>query len=117
MASKFALFTKGSKLPLNKGFKNMFEFLQSCAQPSKCKYFVLIDHILSDTICHFCFCVLFPKRYQKIKLTAKKIALTYAISIVFILLFLNLCLRKYFLLFFAEFELLLYFESFSKSKK
>ena len=35
MAPKFALFTKGSKLPLNKGFKNMFELLQSCAQPSK----------------------------------------------------------------------------------
>ena len=27
---------KGSKLPLNKGFKNMFELLQSCAQPSIC---------------------------------------------------------------------------------
>ena len=27
MAPKFALFTKGSKLPLNKGFKNMFELL------------------------------------------------------------------------------------------
>ena len=25
MAPKFVLFTKGSKLPLNKGFKNMFE--------------------------------------------------------------------------------------------
>ena len=35
MASKFALFTKGSKLPLSKGFKNMFEVLQSCTQPSK----------------------------------------------------------------------------------
>ena len=34
MAPKFALFTKGSKLPLNKGFKNMFELLQSYAQPS-----------------------------------------------------------------------------------
>ena len=34
MAPKFALFTKGSRLPLNKGFKNMFEVLQSCAQPS-----------------------------------------------------------------------------------
>ena len=32
MAPKFALFTKGSKLPLNKGFKNIFEFLQSCDQ-------------------------------------------------------------------------------------
>ena len=35
MATKFALFTKGSKLPLNKGFKHMFELLQSCAQSSK----------------------------------------------------------------------------------
>ena len=26
-APKFALFTKESKLPLNKGFKNMFELL------------------------------------------------------------------------------------------
>ena len=34
MAPKFALFTKESKLPLNKGFKNVFELLQSCAQPS-----------------------------------------------------------------------------------
>ena len=34
MAPKFALFTKGSNLTLNKGFKNMFELLQSCAQPS-----------------------------------------------------------------------------------
>ena len=33
MAPKFALFTKGSKLPLNKGFKNMFELLQSRGQP------------------------------------------------------------------------------------
>ena len=36
MAPKFPLFTKGSKLPLNKGFKNMFELLQSCAKPSIC---------------------------------------------------------------------------------
>ena len=34
IARKFALFTKGSKLLLNKGFKNMFELLQSCAKPS-----------------------------------------------------------------------------------
>ena len=34
MAPKFALFIKESKLPLNKGFKNMFELQQSCAQPS-----------------------------------------------------------------------------------
>ena len=38
MAPKFPLFTKRSKLPLNKGFKNMFELLQSCAQPSKCTF-------------------------------------------------------------------------------
>ena len=35
-APKFALFTKGSKLPLNKGFKNLFALLQSCAQHSIC---------------------------------------------------------------------------------
>ena len=34
MAPKFALFTKELKLPLNKDFKNMFELLQSCDQPS-----------------------------------------------------------------------------------
>ena len=34
MAPKFALFIKGSKLPLNQGFKNMFVLLQSCAQPA-----------------------------------------------------------------------------------
>ena len=37
MAPKFALFTKGSKLPLNKSFKNMFELPLSCAQPSICE--------------------------------------------------------------------------------
>ena len=31
-------YDKGSKLPLNKGFENMFELLQSCAQPSDCRY-------------------------------------------------------------------------------
>ena len=41
MAPKFPLFTKGSKLPLNKGFKNMFELLQSCGQPSLCFLFRL----------------------------------------------------------------------------
>ena len=45
MAPKFALFTKGSKLPLNKGFKNMFELLQSCAQPSLCLSFAEIGDI------------------------------------------------------------------------
>ena len=32
---------------------------------------VLIDHILSETICLFCFCVLFSNMYPKIKFTAK----------------------------------------------
>ena len=42
MAPKFALFTKGSKLPLNKSFKHMFELLQSCDQPS-----ILYQHMQS----------------------------------------------------------------------
>ena len=29
----------------------------------KWNYFVLIDHILSETICLFCFCVLFSNKY------------------------------------------------------
>ena len=37
----------------------------------KWKYFVLIDHILSETIFRFCFCVLFSNFYSKIKFTAK----------------------------------------------
>ena len=37
----------------------------------KWKYFVLIDHILSETICLFCFCVLLSIFYSKIKFTAK----------------------------------------------
>ena len=43
MAPEFTLFTKESKLPLNKGFKNMFQLLQSCAQPSN--YYVVGTHI------------------------------------------------------------------------
>ena len=43
MAHKFALFTKGSKLPLNKDFINMFELLQSCAQPSICILTLVFD--------------------------------------------------------------------------
>ena len=37
----------------------------------KWKYFVLVDHILSETICLLCFCVLFSNIYTKIKVTAK----------------------------------------------
>ena len=50
MAPKFALFTKGSKLPLNKGLKSMFELLQSCAQPSiygyKCGNIAAINYLV-----------------------------------------------------------------------
>ena len=35
------------------------------------KYFVLTDHILSETICLFCFCVLFSNMCAKIKFMAK----------------------------------------------
>ena len=35
--------TKGPKLPLNKGFKNMFELQQSCAQSSVCVWGVVGD--------------------------------------------------------------------------
>ena len=66
----------------------------------KWKYFVLIDYILSETICLFCFCVLFSNMYPKIKFIA--ICNFYSKVI-----FWNFCLSKYFLLFFAEFELLM----------
>ena len=46
MAPKFALFTKGSKLPLNKGLKNMFELLQSCTQPLNCQLYSCVHIIL-----------------------------------------------------------------------
>ena len=70
------------------------------------KYFVLIDHILSETICLFCFCVLFSNIYTKIKFTDK----SWSDPCIFysIVIFWNFCLRKYFLLFFAEFELLMF---------
>ena len=42
---------------------------------------LLIDHILSETICLSCFCALFSNIYHKIRITAK-IGLTYAFSIV-----------------------------------
>ena len=48
MAPKFAVFTKGSKLPLKKGFKNMFELLQSCAQPSKYCLNQRVDTLLRE---------------------------------------------------------------------
>ena len=72
----------------------------------KWKYFVLIDYIVSETICLFCFCVLFSNMYPKIKFIAK----TWSDLCNFYskVIFLNFCLSKYFLLFFAEFELLMF---------
>ena len=57
------------------------------------KSFVKIDHILSKTICLFCFCVLFSNIYTKIKFTAKSgsdLCNFYSKVI-----FWNFCLRKY----------------------
>ena len=70
------------------------------------KYFVLIDHIQSETICLFCFSVLLSNIYSKIKFTAKNWSdLCNFYSKV---IFWSFCLRKYFLLFFAEFKLLMF---------
>ena len=55
MAPKFALFTKGSKLPLNKGLKNMFKLLQSCAQPQFGDISAVIFSIKSYTVAVFLF--------------------------------------------------------------
>ena len=72
----------------------------------KWKYFVLIDHILSETICLFCFCALFSNIYPKIKFMAKNWSdLCNFYSKVS---FWNSCLRKYFALFFVEFKLLIF---------
>ena len=71
----------------------------------KCKYLVLIDHIFSETTCLFCFCVLFLDMYPKFKFTGKNwsdLCNFYNKVILW-----NFCLRKYFLLFFAEFELMM----------
>ena len=72
----------------------------------KWKYFVLIYPILSETICLFCFCILVSNIYPKIKFTAKNWPdlCNFNSKVIFW----NFCLRKYFLLFFAEFELLMF---------
>ena len=73
------------------------------------KHFVLIDHILSKTICFFCFCVLFSNIYPKIKFLAKDWSglCNFYNKVVFFLffLFLEFLSKKICLLFFAEFEL------------
>ena len=78
----------------------------------KWKYFVLIDHILSETIRLFCFCVLFSNIFTKIKVTAK--SWSDLCNFYSKVIFWNFCLRKYFLLFFAEFELLMFFNNIVK---
>ena len=58
----------------------------------------MIDHILSETICLFCFCVLFSNMYRKIKFTTKNwsdLCNFYSKVILW-----NVRLRKYVLLFF-----------------
>ena len=62
----------------------------------KCKYFVLVDHILSETICILCYCVLFSNIYTKIKVTVKSWS---DLCNFYKVIFLNFCLRKYFFTF------------------
>ena len=94
-----AVFKHISFCPLDITLKHVF----CLAFYFKWKYFVLIDHILSETICLFCFCVLFSNVYPKIKFTAKNWSVLCSFDSKVI--FLNFCQRKQFLLFFVEFEL------------
>ena len=66
----------------------------------------MIDYILSETICLFCFCVLFSNMYPKIKFIAKN--WSDLCNFYSKMIFWNFCLSKYFLLFFAEFKLLMF---------
>ena len=63
----------------------------------KWKYFVLIDHILSETICLFCFCDLFSDMYPKIKFIAENWSdlCNFHSKVIFW----NFCSRKYFFTF------------------
>ena len=64
------------------GLSTSFEKTFFCsALYSKWKCSILINHILSETICLFCFCALFSNIYCKINFTTQN-GLTYAISIV-----------------------------------
>ena len=63
----------------------------------KWKYVILIGHIISDTICIFCFCVLFSNIYPKIKFRPK-IGLTNTNSMV--KWFLEVLSKKIFFTFF-----------------
>ena len=76
------------ELHARKGFLRAYAFAQSHQQHTcpllsfrhhvfclafyfKQNYFILIDHILSETIYLFCVCVLFSDIYPKSKITAK----------------------------------------------
>ena len=65
-----------------------------------------MDDILSESICLFYFFLLFSNMYPKIKFMAKNWSdLCNFYSKV---MFWNFCLRKYFVLLFAEFEILIF---------
>ena len=115
------VFVMENRIPLKPVIRDLCSFTNYCpfdiswkdvfcsAFYFKWKYFVLVDHILSETICLLCFCVLFSNIYTKIKVTAKSWSgLCYFYSNV---IFWNFCLRKYFLFFFAEFELLTFYNN------
>ena len=70
---------------------------------------------LSETICLLCFCVLFSNIYTKIKFAAK--SWSDLCNFYSTVMFLNFCLRKYFLLFFPEFELLKFYNNIVKFQK
>ena len=70
---------------------------------------------MSETICLLCFCVLFSNIYTTIKVTAK--IWSDLCNFYSKVIFLNICLRKYFLLFFAEFELLTFYNNIMKISK
>ena len=62
--------------------------------------------------CLLCFCVLFSNIYTKIKVKAK--SWSDLCNFYRKVIFWNFCLRKYFLLFFAEFELLTFYNNIVK---
>ena len=76
------------------------------------KHFVLIDHILSETICLFCFCVWFSNIYPKIKFMAKNWS---DLCNFYKVMFWNSCLRKYFF-YFSLMNLCIHFYYMGKSK-
>ena len=72
----------------------------------------MVDHILTETICLLCFCVLFLNIYTKIKVMAK--SWSDLCNFYGKVIFWNFCLRKYFLLFFAELELVMFYNNIVK---